>query len=183
MSHQPFEVWLLSEEPLQPDQAAALQAHLERCESCRTLSESWVEVRSLLFQSQPVGPAPGFSARWQARLAAREAKSWIEFDQESSVLFIGISAGIALLLLLALLGAAVFFIDSPLQILLAGLYSLGNLYNSINANENLLIVAAQVLPGILPPGGWIVFGTASSLLILVWIITLQKILLPGRMTP
>ena len=182
MGHQPFKTWLFSEEPLEPDQEAALQAHLDSCESCRSLSADWVEVRNLFTRSGPVGPAPSFSTRWQARLAVQESKARREIEQEVNILFIGVTSGIALILLMAILAAGIIIFDSPSQYLMTGLYSLGNIINSLNAFENILVVMAQVLPGVVPASGWIVFILLVSLLGVAWTYVLQKILVPRRTT-
>lgn len=182
MSHQPFETWLLSEEPLETEQVVALQAHLESCEACRNLSTGWAEVRDLFVHSKPIGPAPGFSARWQARLLAHQADSRYALDQEESVLFIGVTAGITLLLMFTILASGIAIFDSPSQVLMTGLYSLGNLINSLNAVENIFGILSQVLPRIVPTPGWIILTVLAGSLILVWTYLLRKILLPRRVT-
>jgi hypothetical protein len=180
MSHQPFETWLLSEEPLETDQAAALQAHLEICESCRSLSVGWAEVRNLFVHSTQVGPALGFTARWQSRLSAQQSSNRYTIDQEQSILFIGITAGIALMLLAAILAAGISVFNSPTQLLITGLYSLGNLINSLNAVENTLVVMTRILPKIVPISGWIILFALVGMLILAWTFVIQKILVPRR---
>lgn len=182
MSHQPFETWLLSDEPLAPPQVAALQEHLEYCESCRGLSASWADVRNLLVHSGPARPAPGFVNRWQMRFAAQQTRQGYRIEQEESVLFIGITAGIALLLMLALLASGLANFESPSQVLMIGLYSLGNLISSLNAVENILAVITQIVPRVMPPTGWIILVTLAGLLILAWTYVMQKVLVTRRIT-
>jgi hypothetical protein len=182
MSHQPFETWLLSDEPLETTQAVALQSHLEHCESCRSLSASWADVRKLLVHSGPIGPAPGFGKRWQLRLEAQQTRQGYRIEQEESVLFIGITAGIALLLVLVLFATGLATFESPSQVLMMGLYSLGNLISSLNAVENILGVLTQILPGVVPPTGWVIFIALAGFLVLAWVYLMQKILVTRRIT-
>lgn len=72
MSHQPFENWILTDEPLEPDQQQALETHLEGCEDCNTISNAWMEISETIAISQTPEPAPGFTQRWHNRLALRE---------------------------------------------------------------------------------------------------------------
>ena len=82
MSHQPFETWILSEDSLDQEQTANLQAHLAECGTCRDLQTNWQEVRNVLSTSTTPEPLPGFSNRWQIRLAfdrqkRQQRKMWI----------------------------------------------------------------------------------------------------------
>jgi anti-sigma factor RsiW len=75
MSHQPFETWLLAGEALTAEQAERLRDHLQECAACRALQAAWAEVEGELRSSPWAEPAPGFTARWQARLALAERKA------------------------------------------------------------------------------------------------------------
>ena len=81
MSHQPFETWLLSEEPLNNEQRQLLETHIETCESCRTLAKALTQVEDTLAQHPSPLPKPGFTQRWQTRLAVdaqerQQRKMW-----------------------------------------------------------------------------------------------------------
>lgn len=69
MSHQPFETWLLSEEPLDAAQQREFSAHLKECEDCRQLSNALAQVDQVFDASSNPAPAPGFSQRWLVRLS------------------------------------------------------------------------------------------------------------------
>ena len=82
MSHQPFETWILSEEALDKDQKSSLHAHLAECESCHSLQTNWHEVHKTFSTSMSPDPQPGFSSRWQTRLAfdrqrRQQRRMWI----------------------------------------------------------------------------------------------------------
>jgi len=99
MSHQPFETWLLSDENLDEEQEKALQAHLEGCQQCQQLSQSWTQVQSLISTSSMPEPAPGFSLRWQQRLAVgrqhqQQRKMWfltLGLFALASLIFLGLA--------------------------------------------------------------------------------------------
>jgi hypothetical protein len=99
------------------------------------------------------------------RLSAQRSSKRYSLEQEQSILFIGVTAGIALLMLFALLVSGIVVFDSPSQVLMVGFYSLGNLINSLNALENILVVVTQILPKVVPPTGWIVIFALAGLLI------------------
>jgi hypothetical protein len=67
MNHQPFEDWLLNDQPLTPIEKRDLDAHIRTCKYCAVLAQSSLELRSV----RMVSPMPGFAGRFQKRLAAR----------------------------------------------------------------------------------------------------------------
>jgi hypothetical protein len=69
MNHQPFEEWLLTEKLISPREWLDLDAHLRLCSYCSALAETGKALRSV----KKLSPAAGFSARFQARLAAQRA--------------------------------------------------------------------------------------------------------------
>ena len=69
MNHQPFEEWLLTEKLVSPKERLDLDAHLRSCSYCSALAETGKALRSV----KKVSPTMGFSARFQARLAAQRA--------------------------------------------------------------------------------------------------------------
>lgn len=99
MSHQPFETWLLSEENLDEEQEKALQTHLESCPKCQQLSHSWAQVQSLISTSSTPEPTPGFSLRWQQRLAVnrqhqQQRRMWfltLGLFALASIIFLGLA--------------------------------------------------------------------------------------------
>ena len=67
MKHQPFEDWLLNDQPLTPIEKRDLDAHIRTCEFCAALVETGLELHSI----RMVSPMPGFAGRFQKRLATR----------------------------------------------------------------------------------------------------------------
>jgi anti-sigma factor RsiW len=72
MSHQPFESHLLDDELLTDEQQNALAQHLKECERCFAYSLALTELDTVLHHSPSPLPAPGFTQRWQARLAKHQ---------------------------------------------------------------------------------------------------------------
>ena len=71
LTHQPFNDWLFTDEPLTVDHTRQLQDHLHTCEHCRKQQLAWLGVQHLVRATGQVAPAPGFAFRWQTRLVAR----------------------------------------------------------------------------------------------------------------
>lgn len=99
MSHQPYETWLLLDEPLETQQKGQLQAHLSECRQCRALSNTLIEIDNLLQSSTSPSPAPGFTNRWYSRLSTQRQRR-----QQNRLWFFTLSLfGLGSLLTLALL--------------------------------------------------------------------------------
>lgn len=76
MNHKPFQD--LMHAVLDGELASAsrrdLEAHLAECGECQSTWTSLSEVQRLLRAEPPMAPRPGFSGRFQARLAQRRAR-------------------------------------------------------------------------------------------------------------
>jgi hypothetical protein len=74
MDHQPYKTWILLNPALDSARAEQLEAHLAECRECRQLSGAQQKI-DLAFQQSPAPqPAPGFSARWLARIQEQEKR-------------------------------------------------------------------------------------------------------------
>lgn len=69
MSHQPYETFLFTDEPLTPEQRHSLDSHLMECAHCRALADALLSVDQVLAGSPEPEPAAGFTQRWYARLS------------------------------------------------------------------------------------------------------------------
>ena len=67
MEHQPFEDWLLADQPLPPEKKRELQSHLRECSQCSALAEVNLSLRAAKLATPPAG----FTSRWQSRLATQ----------------------------------------------------------------------------------------------------------------
>ena len=75
MKHLPYETWVFEDGPLSLGDAEELQNHLEICEHCSGLAAAMSEVTYHLTSAPTIAPAPGFTARWRARLETKRAKA------------------------------------------------------------------------------------------------------------
>ena len=172
MSHQPYETWLFSEERLLPEQAQALREHLRNCEACRRLEQSWSGVQQLFQRSMPTAPAPGFTARWQARLAAEQRRR----QRRNGWIMLSVTGGIALVLLLFLGAQALDLFRSPEQILMFLIYRVSSLYIYGQASLQIVPELLRPLVGVLPFTIWLVAIGLASILAVLWIVAYQKIM-------
>ncbi len=181
MKHQPFENWLLFDNPLAPDQARALDEHLQVCEHCRGLQQSWQGVVNLFQESPDLDPTPGFADRWQTRLQ-QEHQGVLESRHRwhSWITLILFANGVSLLSVL--LGMTFFnTFDSLTEFLLVWVYRLTSLLTVINIFQNLLAIMIRTIPGLLPPGGWAILAAIVSSGSLIWILSIARLArMPGR---
>ena len=177
MSHQPYETWLLSEENLAEEEEKALQAHLEECQQCQKLSHSWSQVQSLIASTSEPEPAPGFSLRWEQRLAVRK-----QHQQQRKMWFL--TLGLFALASLIFLGLAVLNIFSTSfgYQLSQTFASLARSIAQINHFWAMLSSVVKSFPLVLPIlvilglGGF----SASIALIFTWLSSLIKFYQPVK---
>jgi len=182
MNHQPFETWILTEEPLTPEQAQALHEHLDECDACTRLSAAWNSVGRLLQTTPAAKPAAGFRVRWQARLEREQQLAKRKLDRRQSWILLSIYSGGALVILLLIVLQALLIFDSPADLLLAGVYRFSAAYTNLNVIEELLTTLVTVLITTIPPVYWMAFAAVLGMLSLTWIFSLQRLILPRRIT-
>lgn len=166
MKHQPFDEWLLNETPLTPEQKRELDLHVRSCIHCSALLETGAALRSV----KMAAPAPGFTARFQARLAERRLaerrrRLW------GSILFLIGGAG----MLLWLAGPSLFaFLASP-EVWIAGLVEWGIfVITTLQAMTQAGEVLLHVVPGFVPPFAWLVLGSALAGVSLIWFVSIWR---------
>ncbi len=167
MNHRPFEDWLLDDQFLTPEQKRELEVHLRVCKSCTAIAEANLALRA----ARVVSPAPGFSTRWQERLVlARQA-------QRRQTLIGTLVFSLGGLFFLALLTgpsiAAV--IGSPaewISNLVRGALFAYTLWMAIVEAGTVLF---RVLPGFVPPFGWLVMLSTVGGLGLLWSVSIWRL--------
>jgi len=70
MNHQTFEDLLINDQPLTPVEKHNLDAHIRTCNYCAALLETGLELHS----TRMVSPMPGFTDRFEKRLAAQRSE-------------------------------------------------------------------------------------------------------------
>jgi hypothetical protein len=178
MNHQPFESWLLSEEVLEQDQEHALREHLRHCERCASLEASWSDVHQLIDTAPHVGPAAGFVARWEDRLALERKKR----HARQSWVFLALTAGAAVILFLLLGIQTAELLRFPEQLILLTIYRLATLIGYIFATQNLVFSLFGTVLELVPAPVWIgLFGTFTMVCVL-WFVMFKQLLYTRRIS-
>lgn len=176
MNHQPYEDWLISEDPILPEQNCELQDHLRNCDSCRQLSEFWLDIQTLLHVPQQVRPHAGFSARWLTRFEEQERKN----KQRQSWIMLILTGGVAVFLLLMMGVNIITSVDQPLQLLLIGTNKLIEWLTVIKAINEVLSALVELVSFMIPPVWWVLLAGMISLLCLLWFYSLRQLIQPRR---
>ena len=166
MNHQPFEEWLLNDKNLTAAEKRELDLHLRTCTSCTALAATGLALRS----AGTAAPAPGFSMRFQQRLAAqkiaeRRRKLWGTF-----ILIVG---GIGLLGWFGAPLLATFFASPAEWITLMVGYFLF-VITSLQAMTGVVTVLLRIAPDFIPPYLWMVLVSALAGFGLLWIISIWR---------
>ena len=171
MNHQPFETWLLSDDALDEDQTRSLQAHLATCDQCARILSSWGQVHQLFEATAEITPEPGFSMRWQERLAehnkqAYHFQSWIVLGSISCV-------AVVLLILICLQLAP--FLRSPENLVLFMIYRLGALVTYTQAAQSIAWSMLSTIVKLLPLPVWIAMLGSFSMVFVLWFGMLKQL--------
>jgi hypothetical protein len=176
MNHQPFETWLLSEDPSDEGQVQSLLEHVDHCDQCASLEASWKDVQRLFETTPRVMPRAGFAVRWQERLAEQKRKRNM---YQSWAIFWG-TVGSAVVLLALLYIQAVPVLRSPENLVLYLIYRLLSLIAYIHSAQNLFVSLLGTINDLVPAPVWIgLFGTFSMVCVL-WFVVLKKLSMSRR---
>lgn len=175
MKHQPFETWLLMDDPLTFEQNQALNEHLLSCKHCQQLRDARYSFESVFRESTSVDPAPGFANRWQARLKSeRQLEESSRYRWQSWITFILIANAVSLLAVL--LGMQFFnTFDSFTELLVVWVYRLTSLLTIVNIFQNFLAIMIRTIPGMLSPGGWAALTSIVSAGSIAWVLSMAKL--------
>jgi hypothetical protein len=174
MRHQPFETWIIAEQPLDPDQARALQSHLLECEDCRQLSTGWAGARASLSAAAQAAPAPGFTRRFQSHLAERRYHQQ-QLQIRRTFLFL-LSGSVASLMALV---AFLLFVITPSGLFVSAFRSLTQVLVWWNNLQSMYLPLVQSLPIYVPIALWIIFTTSLSVFSVIWIASIWRISTQG----
>jgi hypothetical protein len=181
MKHQPFESWLINDDPLTSEQTQSLDEHLKVCEQCQQLQIARINVEALFRDTPSVDPAPGFALRWQARLKREhQLELATRHRWQSWITLILIANAVSLFAIL--LGMQFFnTFDSITELLLVWVYRLTSLLTIINLFQNFLAILIRTLPGLLSPGGWALLAAIISSGSILWGLSMARLArLPRR---
>ncbi len=171
MNHQPFETWLLNDEPLTPEEQRSLQQHLTTCEHCRTLSGAWSEVEHLMRSAPVPQPPSGFVGRFQIRLHAYQARR----TRRQAWLLVLLNVGGMVVITGIFLALLLLTVQSPLDWLVASTQQVMRLLALLKAVGNTALTVWRWLP----PAWWLVSLELLFTGTLLWIVSLRKFI-PSR---
>ncbi|MEW5941249.1 MAG: hypothetical protein AB1750_16420 [Chloroflexota bacterium] len=166
MNHRPFEDWLLNEQPLNNEEKRELQLHAQACDRCAALAEVNLELRAV----KMAAPAPGFTLRFQKRLARRrviEARNRLVGLMILAFGGLGITAWFAAPYVTSFLGSPAEWIAA----IFAFLLSLVSMFEALSDLSSILL---RVLPDFIPPFAWLVFVSALSGFGLLWAVSIWR---------
>jgi predicted anti-sigma-YlaC factor YlaD len=179
MNHQLFEDWLFSEDPLNPEQAQALQEHLKTCDSCRQLSAAWSEVETLFASTPPAKPAPGFTSRWKTRWQSKLANELHKRQRRQTWSIFAITTLGTVLLFIVMLDQFRSTINAPTDLVLFWVGWLTSLLSYANAVQDVSIALLRTLVSVFPPSYWVILLSAFIALSLLWIFSLRHFYFRG----
>jgi hypothetical protein len=174
MNHQPYETWLLSEHQGTPAQNVELQQHLETCPDCRKLDAGWKEARQQIQDAALVSPRPGFTARYQASLAERQARL---ARLQTLRLVGGLAGGLALVSLA--LGVWVVFTTTPLLVLLSAVDALSQLVHAFSSFEQVVQILLSNTHPVVAVIAWILVTGWAAVLSTAWVWSVYRITMKG----
>ena len=176
MSHQPFETWILTNDPLDEQQQEKLNNHLEECEDCSNLSTALIQVTDLFSTSPSPAPMQGFTQRWHNRLTVYQQQR----QQRNMWIFTLGLFGIASLLFITLAFINVTSINWT--------YQLGRTIANVSRTANVLqkswravVALTNAFPILVPIMAVFGSGTlmAITALVITWFTSLIKIYQPA----
>jgi hypothetical protein len=175
MSHQPFEDWLFSNEPLEPQQKQALQDHIEECEPCQALKSALYKVEKVFEASPLPEPVPGFTQRWYENLSVARGQEQSRHTWRMVLVFF--SAATVIIIALTLLNMNSINWAYQLSQFIAN-FSL--FAGKVNRFWRLFQSLANAFPVIIPITVILGIGLASltTVLFITWFSSLIKIYKP-----
>ena len=166
MNHLPFEEWLLNNNRITPEQQRDLDLHLRTCAYCSALAETG----RVLSAAKMATPAPGFTMRFQARLAERKIAERRRKLWGATLFTLG-----GLILLMWMIGPYLAsFIASPatwISVVVGWLVFVGTtLFALIDAGAVIL----RMIPKFLPPFAWLVLLSTFAGVGLLWSVSIWR---------
>jgi len=174
MSHSPYDDWLFSDDPRTAQESEELRRHLASCPRCRSLAGAWSEVRLDLEGAPAAAPQPGFTGRWQTRLALERQR---RAHRQSIGLLVALGCGLGLVLVgYAWLGSPALLRLPGLGDLIAG--AVRGLANAITVfyigRQVLTSLTGMVAPAAILGGGGVL--TAATVgLIGAWLLLIYQL--------
>jgi hypothetical protein len=187
MNHQLYQDWLFEThdqssekdaESLTPQQEADLRAHLQSCQECGKLADSWREVEGQLRRTPEAAPEPGFTARWQARLEVDR----LRLHRRQTLATLGFSVAGAFLLIGSLLVLGLPWLKAPSLLWWSWIYQLITMFTYADSVREALTALFRTTSGAVPLAGWVFFAGLLSELGVLWVVSYRLLTNPRRIT-
>lgn len=182
MNHQPFEDWLFYEESLSPEENNELKTHLESCNQCRKLQDSWLGVMDLFRDVPEVDPALDFVIKWQDRLSSDRQMDLIVRNRWQSMIML-ILIGNVLAGLVFLLSTQFFTsFDMSVSLILTGINRLVSIVTFFDAAQNLFLTLVRTISSVVPPVLWAILGFGLLGACVIWFVSIASLTVIKRRT-
>lgn len=182
MNHKPFETWMVAGEPLSPAQEISLQEHLETCNACRQLQTSWKEVENILGGASFAQPRPGFTARFQARLAEEISRAQAKEQMRSTWMFMAASSGAALLILIIMSIRYFSSVQNSTHFFVSGMTLIAGMLNLTEAIQAAFVPLVEVVFVSVPVHWWLFVVVGACLITLALTFSTLRILYARRVS-
>jgi hypothetical protein len=170
MKHQPYETWVLMQEELTASQRDQLQAHLETCDVCRSLSFAFSRMENEISTVPMISPKEGFTHRWRERLAAENA---MRKQRNVSILFGGLIFAISVLFVPILI-QIVLLILSPEDLVISATNSAFNWLSWIGFAGDIAYAFAKSSIETFPAAWWGATGLFLMILTVIWFVSIHR---------
>jgi predicted anti-sigma-YlaC factor YlaD len=176
MNHKLFEEWILQDGPPPQDERLELQEHLQECGECRQLADAWRSAELQLRRASQAAPAAGFTARWQARLAADQQR----LQRRQSLAVLAFALGAAALLLGSLLLVAIPAAGSWNLYFWSWLYRLLQTAAVMISLPLFLLSLLRAASQVVPLAGWVLAAGVMCQMMVLWVVSLRMLTQPRR---
>ncbi len=164
------------EQQTSAEQRNAALMHLSHCPQCQSLVEAWRGVERWLQHAPMEAPAPGFTDRWQARLAIHRQRQ----ARKQALIVVGVFILASFSILGLLFYAAWMWLQAAHLTLWVWLYRALELAFSLLSFRESVIAFGRAFMDSIPLIAWLFMVGAMCELLVLWLVSLRVWLLPGR---
>lgn len=170
MDHQPFEQWIFEDQKNSAQQSSLLLDHLEQCQDCSNLNQSWLSIENELTRPVMLAPAAGFSSRFQARLAIRKAEQY-----QKQVIKTLALVGSGILLTMAAILTWLLLAYSTGEIIVKGVSVFTDIVQLFFNLRSMMVNLVRYSPDFTPYLIWIMLSGWGTILASLWGLTIWKL--------
>ena len=170
MDHQPFEQWIFEDQKHSAQQSSLLREHLDQCQECSDLSQSWLAIEKELTRPVMMSPMAGFTNRFQTRLAIRQAEQY----QKQVVKTLAI-IGSGILITMAAILAWLLLSFSIGELIVKGVSIFSDMVELFFNLRSMMVNFLRYSPGFAPYLIWVMLIGWGTILASIWGLTVWKL--------